>query len=239
MTHLDIELKKLRLDMVEMFNLVLSQLEKSQQALSEFDKDLAREVRVNEKRVNSFELKLDRDCENIIALFNPVAVDLRFVLASLKMNSNLERIGDIAEGIAQFVLSIKNAPDQNLLKATRVMEMFATANSIVADVRTSFENEDTRLARNVFMKDELLDEINIASTSAVAEFIKNNPDKINQSLYMLSTIRKLERVGDQSKNIAEEIIFYVEAKVIKHKKISEKISTTDSSQSENPGDIKS
>jgi phosphate transport system protein len=239
MTHLDIELKKLRLDMVEMFNLVLSQLEKSQQALSEFDKDLAREVRVNEKRVNSFELKLDRDCENIIALFNPVAVDLRFVLASLKMNSNLERIGDIAEGIAQFVLSIKNAPDQNLLKATRVMEMFTTANSIVADVRTSFENEDTRLARNVFMKDELLDEINIASTSAVAEFIKNNPDKINQSLYMLSTIRKLERVGDQSKNIAEEIIFYVEAKVIKHKKISEKISTTDSSQSENPGDIKS
>lgn len=238
MTHLDIELKKLRLDMVEMFNLVLSQLEKSQQALSEFDKDLAREVRVNEKRVNSFELKLDRDCENIIALFNPVAVDLRFVLASLKMNSNLERIGDIAEGIAQFVLSIKNAPDQNLLKATRVVEMFATANSIVADVRTSFENEDTRLARNVFMKDELLDEINIASTSAVAEFIKNNPDKINQSLYMLSTIRKLERVGDQSKNIAEEIIFYVEAKVIKHKKISEKISTTDSSQSENPGDIK-
>ncbi len=239
MTHLDIELKKLRLDMVEMFNLVLSQLEKSQQALSEFDKDLAREVRVNEKRVNSFELKLDRDCENIIALFNPVAVDLRFVLASLKMNSNLERIGDIAEGIAQFVLSIKNAPDQNLLKATRVMEMFTTANSIVADVRTSFENEDTRLARNVFMKDELLDEINIASTSAVAEFIKNNPDKINQSLYMLSTIRKLERVGDQSKNIAEEIIFYVEAKVIKHKKISEKISTSDSSQSENPGDIKS
>lgn len=225
--------------MVEMFNLVLSQLEKSQQALSEFDKDLAREVRVNEKRVNSFELKLDRDCENIIALFNPVAVDLRFVLASLKMNSNLERIGDIAEGIAQFVLSIKNAPDQNLLKATRVMEMFTTANSIVADVRTSFENEDTRLARNVFMKDELLDEINIASTSAVAEFIKNNPDKINQSLYMLSTIRKLERVGDQSKNIAEEIIFYVEAKVIKHKKISEKISTSDSSQSENPGDIKS
>ncbi len=224
--------------MVEMFNLVLSQLEKSQQALTDFDKDLAREVRVNEKRVNSYELKLDRDCENVIALFNPVAVDLRFVLASLKMNSNLERIGDIAEGIAQFVLSIKNVPDPNLLEATRVMEMFTTANSIVADVRTSFENEDTRLARNVFMKDELLDEINIASTSAVAEFIKNNPDKINQSLYMLSTIRKLERVGDQSKNIAEEIIFYVEAKVIKHKKISEKISTTDSLQSENPGDIK-
>jgi len=223
MTHLDIELKKLRLDMFEMFGLVYAQLEKARNSLVHFDKDLAREVRVNEKRVNSFELKLDRDCENIIALFNPVAVDLRFVLACLKINSNLERIGDIAEGIAQFVLSIKNAPDQDLLQRTRVIEMFDTANSIVADVMTSFEKENTSLARNVFMKDELLDEINANANVAVAEFIKEHTDKINQSLYMLSTIRKLERVGDQSKNIAEEIIFFIEAAVLKHKKKHEKL----------------
>lgn len=215
--------------MNEMFILVNSQMDKSRKALVDFDKDLAREVRVNEKRVNSFELKLDRDCENIIALFNPVAVDLRLVLASLKINSNLERIGDIAEGIAQFVLSIKSAPDQELLKATRVIEMFDIAISIVTDVMTSFETEDTRLARNVFMKDEMLDDINMSANTAVAEFITAHPEKINQSLYMLSTIRKLERVGDQSKNIAEEIIFYVEAKVLKHKKKHEKISgATDS-----------
>ena len=232
MTHLDIELKKLKQDMAEMFGLVYSQLEKARQALVAFDKDLAREVRVNEKRVNSFELKLDRDCENIIALFNPVAIDLRFVLAALKINSNLERIGDIAEGIAQFVLSIKNAPDQELLVNSRVIEMFDTANSIVFDVMTAFESEDTTLARNVFMKDELLDEINMAANASVAEFIRNNNEKINQSLYMLSTIRKLERVGDQSKNIAEEIIFYIEAKVLKHKKKHEKISGL--SQGENP-----
>jgi phosphate transport system protein len=225
MTHLDIELKKLRLDMFEMFGLVYAQLVKARNSLVSFDKDLAREVRVNEKRVNSFELKLDRDCENIIALFNPVAVDLRFVLACLKINSNLERIGDIAEGIAQFVLSIKNAPDQELLQRTRVIEMFDTANSIVADVMTSFEKEDTSLARHVFMKDELLDEINAEANGAVADFIKEHNEKINQSLYMLSTIRKLERVGDQSKNIAEEIIFFIEAAVLKHKKKHEKLST--------------
>jgi phosphate transport system protein len=225
MTHLDIELKKLRLDMFEMFGLVYAQLVKARNSLVNFDKDLAREVRVNEKRVNSFELKLDRDCENIIALFNPVAVDLRFVLACLKINSNLERIGDIAEGIAQFVLSIKNAPDQELLQRTRVIEMFDTANSIVADVMTSFEKEDTSLARHVFMKDELLDEINAEANGAVADFIKEHNEKINQSLYMLSTIRKLERVGDQSKNIAEEIIFFIEAAVLKHKKKSEKLSS--------------
>ena len=111
MTHLDTELKNLKTDMIEMFGLVLSQLNKSQEALINLDKDLAREVLINERRVNGFELKIDRDCENIIALFNPVAVDLRFVLATMKINSNLERIGDIAEGICQFVLNIKLEPD--------------------------------------------------------------------------------------------------------------------------------
>jgi phosphate transport system protein len=226
MTHLDIELKKLKVDMTEMFGLVYAQLEKSRKALVHFDKDLAREVRVNEKRVNAFELKLDRDCENIIALFNPVAVDLRFVLASLKINSNLERIGDIAEGIAQFVLNINNPPDAELLQQTRVIEMFDIANSIMFDVMKAFEEENTSLARNVFVKDEKLDEINLSANNAVAEFIKAHPDKINQSLYMLSTIRKLERSGDQSKNVAEEIIFYIEAKVLKHKKKSEKLASS-------------
>src|SRR6185436_4745080 len=100
-------------------------------SLITLDKDLALEVMEKERRVNSFELKLDRDCENIIALFNPVAVDLRFVLACLKINSNLERMGDIAEGIAKFVIDINNIPDKDLLSTTRTEEMFVTANSIV------------------------------------------------------------------------------------------------------------
>jgi phosphate transport system protein len=217
MTHLDIELKNLKNDMLEMFGLVLSQLNKSKDALILFDKDLAREVLVNEKRVNGFELKIDRDCENIIALFNPVAIDLRFVLASMKINSNLERIGDIAEGVCQFVLNIKLEPEKDLVEKTRLVEMFDTCSSILNDVMNAFENEDTRLARSVFKKDETLDEININANQAVAEFIRSNMDRINQSLYTLSAIRKLERVGDQCKNIAEEIIFYIEAKVLKHK----------------------
>jgi phosphate transport system protein len=222
MTHLDTELKNLKTDMIEMFGLVLSQLNKSQEALINLDKDLAREVLINERRVNGFELKIDRDCENIIALFNPVAVDLRFVLATMKINSNLERIGDIAEGICQFVLNIKLEPEKDLLEKTRVVEMFNTGASILEDVMNAFEKEDTRLARSVFKKDEILDEININSTQAVADFIRANPDRINQSLYTLSIIRKLERVGDQCKNISEEIIFYIEAKVLKHKPRAQK-----------------
>jgi phosphate transport system protein len=222
MTHLEAEIKNLKTELLDMFHLVISQLEKSRESLVRLDKDLAREVMINEKRVNAFELKIDRDCENTIALFNPVAIDLRFVLACLKINSNLERIGDIAEGICQFVLNIKMEPEKDLLERTRMMEMFNTSIEILDEVRLAFENEDSRLARSVFKKDEILDEINLNANQAVAEFIKDHNDRINQSLYLLSSIRKLERVGDQCKNIAEEIIFYIEAKVLKHKSREQK-----------------
>ena len=102
------------------------------------------------------------------------------------------------------------------------MMMFDTSISILDDVKIAFETDDTKLARSVFKKDELLDEINLAATESVAEFIRGNPDRINQSLYLLSAIRKLERVGDQCKNISEEIIFYIEAKVLKHKSPEQK-----------------
>ncbi len=222
MSHLDSEIKNLKSEMLEMFTLVRSQLEKSKVSLIQLDKDLAREVLVNEKRVNGFELKLDRDCENIIALFNPVAIDLRFVLACLKINSNLERIGDIAEGICQFVLNIKLEPEKSLLETSRLVEMFDTSIIILQEVMEAFDKEDTKLARSVFKKDEILDEINLNANQAVSDFIRANTERINQSLYLLSTIRKLERVGDQCKNIAEEIIFYIEAKVLKHKTQAQK-----------------
>ena len=215
--YIDSELKALKKSLLEMFSLVSNQLKKSRESLITFDKDLAREVRVNEKRVNSLELNIDRDVENFLALYNPLAGDLRFLIAALKINSNLERIGDIADGIAQFVINIKNKPDNELIECTRLLEMFDTSIEILSDVMVSFDDEDTKIARKVFKKDELLDEINLEANELVAEFIQKHPDKINQSLYTLSTIRKLERVGDQSKNIAEEIIFSIESKVLKHK----------------------
>ncbi len=218
MTHLDTELQLLKGECISMWTLVILQLKKTQDALLRFDKDLAREVVLNEKRVNAYELKIDRDCENIFALFNPVAVDLRFVLAVLKINNNLERTGDIAEGIGKFIVSEKSAFDKNLLETGQVVTMFDESISMLTDVLTAFEKEDTALARSIFKQDEILDAINVSANSVITEFIRKNPDKLEQALYILSTIRKLERVGDQAKNIAEEIIFYVEAKVLKHKK---------------------
>src|SRR5204862_2736721 len=110
------EIKRLKDEAVEMFELVISQLRKSRTALLSFDKDMASEVTFNEKRVNALELKIDKDCENIFALMNPVAIDLRFVLAVLKINSNLERIGDISDGIARYVVESSDPFDETLLK---------------------------------------------------------------------------------------------------------------------------
>ena len=216
MTQIESELQLLKEEVISMWRMVSSQLGKARTALTNFDKDLAHEVIIKERRVNGAELKIDRDCENIFALYTPVAVDLRFVLAVLKINSNLERIGDIAEGIAKYIISAEAGFRPDLLKVTKVMEMYDESIIMLEDTLTAFINEDTSLARGVFKKDDFLDEININANRLVGEFLKTYPDELDEALYALSVIRKLERVGDQSKNIAEEIIFYIEAKVIKH-----------------------
>ncbi len=216
MTQLETELQLLKEEVKNMWSLVRSQLIKGKASLQDFDKDLAREVKLTERRVNAFELKIDRDCEDIFALFSPVAIDLRFLLAVLKINSNLERTGDIAEGVAKHILVTEKPFSAELLKATKIMEMYDESINMLDDTLTAFENEDTLLARSVFKRDEFLDNINVSANKLVLQYLKEFPDELDMALYALSIIRKLERVGDQAKNIAEEIIFYVEAKVLKH-----------------------
>ncbi len=216
MTQLEIELQLLKDEVKNMWSLVNSQLVKARTSLLNFDQDLAREVKMKEKRVNGSELKIDRDCENLFALYTPVAIDLRFLLAVLKINSNLERIGDIAEGVAKYVLSAEKPFSPELFKATKVVEMYNEAMKMLEDTQVAFETEDTVLARGVFKKDEFLDDINRSANELIEAYLEEYPKDIDQALYALSIIRKLERVGDQSKNIAEEIIFYLEAKVLKH-----------------------
>lgn len=222
MTPLENEIATLKKELVSMWILVQSQLNKAKDAMVAFDKDLAREVLIKEKRVNSFELKIDRDCENIFALYCPVAVDLRFLLAALKINTNLERIGDIAAGIALYVVESSVNFDVKALESTSLLRMYEEAVNILIDTRTAFEKEDTSLARSIFKRDDVLDAINEAAPVIIAEIIKADAEGITEALYILSVIRKLERVGDQAKNIAEEIIFYVEAKILKHLESSQR-----------------
>lgn len=218
MTHIEKEIELLNDDIRELMYLVNTQLKKNRKAFMEFDEELAHEIIANEKRVDKLELKIDRDCENILALHNPVAIDLRFVIACFKINSDLERIGDHADSIAKYILDFGGPIDKDTVQKMHLTEMFDVAIQMFGFVFKSFISEDTKLARKVFAKDEVLNEINRKISGITAKLIDKDMDNIQQYLYLFSIIRKLERVGDLTKNVAEEIIFYIEAKVLKHKK---------------------
>jgi phosphate transport system protein len=216
MTHLHEQLKELRENLLEMAELVRSQFKKSLMSLFEEDDDLANEVVHNERRVNAMELKIDRDCEHIFTLLTPVAQDMRFVFGTLKINADLERIADYAEGISNLILLGEKQFDKALVETIELKRMFEVAYEMLKDVEDAYSNDDTRLARSVFARDKQLNKINEKVTSIVEDYIKLNLDQIKQALLLISIIRKLERVGDHITNIAEEIIFYKEAKVLKH-----------------------
>ncbi len=220
MNLLETELGELKTELIEMTLLVRGQLEKAITAFYTFDKDLAKEIIKNEKRVNGSELIIDAKCEHILALFNPVAIDLRFVVASLKMVSDLERIGDNAKGIAQFIVRSDKPFDPELINAFRFRDMTNTTMEMLSILCESFETDNTELARTIFSKDEQVDEINTLANEALTKYVKNinDEEKILQAIYFLSIIRKMERTGDYITNVAEEIIFYVKAKVLKHKR---------------------
>lgn len=222
MTHLEAELQRLKDQIIDMMYLVRNQLLKAKEAFINLDKDLAREIIHYETRVNATELSIDKDCEKILALFNPVAIDLRFVIASLKVNTQLERMGDHAEGMSVYVTRLEEAYEADLLKELRFKEMFDTVLSMIDDAIHAFNFENTKLARWVFGKDATANEINRNAAAIISKYAKKNPSKIDKYLLLFSTIKKIERVGDLAKNIAEETIFYTEAKVLKHKKKSEK-----------------
>lgn len=202
----------------EMLTLCKLQLEKAKEALVNHDTDLAEEVMNTEKRVNSLDLKIEKDCEKFLALYNPVAVDLRFIMAVLKMNAELERIADHAYNIAKYVVEEDKKIAPHLLKALEFDKMYETLDSMMDHITFAYTEKDVKTARKVFKKDKILDKINIKAFAVIEEEIKKDLSITQQALILFSVVKKLERVGDLIKNIAEEIIFYVDAEVLKHKR---------------------
>ena len=217
MRHLEQELIALRQDTIEMWKLVISQVRNAGDAILGFDKELAQKVSMREKKVDAYELKIDSVCENIIALHQPVAIDLRFVLAVLKINSNLERIADFAYGIARTLISTPTLIlDAELISLTNLQTMILDVNKMLAQGLEAFENEKSDIAAAIFSEDYQVDEINNQAPRIIADYIAKNPDRAYECLQLIASIRKLERIGDHCSNIAEEIFFYTDAKILKH-----------------------
>ena len=217
MRHIEQELSGLRQDLIDMLRLVISQVSNAGEAILLFDKDLAAKVNMREKKVDAYELKIDGYCENIIALYQPVAVDLRFVLAVFKINSNLERIADFANGISHILVDNPSVIlDAEVISDTRLQNMINQVNKMLAQGLEAFENEKSNFAAAIFNEDSQVDEINESAVKIIADYIQKNPDRAYECLQLIGIFRKLERIGDHCANIAEEIFFYIDAKVLKH-----------------------
>ena len=217
MRHIEQELSSLRQDLIDMWRLVISQVSNAGEAILLFDKDLAAKVDMREKKVDAYELKIDGFCENIIALYQPVAVDLRFVLAVFKINSNLERIADFANGISHILVDNPSVIlDAEVISDTHLQNMINQVNKMLSQGLEAFENEKSNFAAAIFNEDAQVDEINEKSVEVIAAYIQKNPDRAYECLQLVGIFRKLERIGDHCANIAEEIFFYIDAKVLKH-----------------------
>ena len=187
--------------------------------------DLAKEVATSDKRVNAMDLKVDRECENILALYMPVATDLRFVLAAIKICSNLEQIGDYAQQIAKSTMKFIKKADFPLIRNFKILKMFDTAMSMLVDAYEAMENNDSSLARKIFKKDDFINDANKQAANVAAKLLTEKSHNPKIILELFSICRKLERIGDLNKNLAEEIIFHLEleAKVLRHKNRKNKI----------------
>ncbi len=220
--QIEIELANLKSSLVELSNMVLLQIDKAGNALNNCDLELVEEVMRYEKRVNGLEVNVEKACENILALYNPVAHDLRYVLSTLKINVNLERIGDYARSISKIIKNKATPFKPELLEMFEINKMFQTTHMMMLTVLESIENDQNSSLKGIFSQDDILNDIQDDAPSRITEYIKKHPDDILECLNLYVVVRKLERVGDHLKNIAEEIIFYKEAKILRHKKFKNK-----------------
>jgi len=217
--HTEQEMMALKEEVSEMWKLTYSQLEKSKQAFLNNDVELAREVVSREKRLDAFELKIDSDGENYIALYNPVAIDLRLVLSIIKISSTLERIGDFAESIARHVIEDEcTIMDSTIIEELEIETMFDITISMLMDCFVALESENTKLSGKILAKDDQIDELYHKAIYILSDYIQKNPAQATCGLKTMLLIRKLERIGDHCSNIVEEIVFYIDAKVLKHAK---------------------
>lgn len=217
MRHKEQEMEALREEAMHMWKLVISQLEKAKNCFLESNIELAHEIVSREKRVDAFELKMDSNCENYIALYNPVAIDLRLALSLIKISNTLERIGDFADGVARHVIDEDcNDVDPALIEKLQLEHMFDMLIGMLTDSFVAFDSENTKISGRILARDEEVDAIYDHSMDVLADYVQTEPKFAKCALKLHLLTRKLERIGDHCCNIVEEIVFYVDARVLKH-----------------------
>lgn len=213
--HFDQQIDKLKTRLIKMCSLVNEQVEMAVRAIEEVDTELADFVVERDKKVDKYDVKVDKICMKLFALNQPVAMDLRLIMSSLTINTNLERVGDLASNIARFAKEIKSKPEY--FDELQFRDIANMAMEMVRIAIDSFIQNDPELAKNVLEMENKLDEMVHNNHKILIEIMKRNCDYIDTAVKIYTVLNHFERLGDHSTNIAEDVFFIVEAQNIKHR----------------------
>jgi len=213
--HLDEELKELHRDILRMAVFAQESIFKSIESLKNRDKYLAQDVISNDNKIDELELTIDEKCIDLIARYQPMAGDLRYIATGMKINAELERIADIAVDISQRSLELMEKP---LLKPlVDIPKLSQVSQNMVRDAIDAFIKRDAQLARKVVLADAEADRLrNLVQDELVNEYLARDLKTADRAVALLLIARYLERICDHTTNIAEDVIYMVEAKVVKH-----------------------
>ena len=214
MRHFVEELEQLKTKLLEMGALVESSIQRSISAVTQKDRNAAEEVFRNEERVNAIELEIDDFAIKLLALHQPMAADLRLIVAALKINTDLERMGDLAVSIAERAMSLIEGPV--IKPMIDIPHIAGLVQSMVRKALDAFVMRDADLARSVLASDDAVDRLRTASYHELTSFMEKDPANIQQALHLMSVTRNLERIADHSTNIAEDVLFLVKGIDVRH-----------------------
>jgi len=214
--HFELELEKLKKRILKMGNLVAEQVHNAFDALLRGDNELARQIIEKDRKVDKLDNKIDKLCQNIFALTQPVATDLRLIMSSLRMNNDLERMGDHAVVIAQKIEGISEYP--SILQELHIEEIVNMTDMIVNDVITILNSKNTTFVKDIFLLATAIEEKVEAVTARIIEEMMHKTEVIVVATNLIVVLTSIERLAGYSTNIAESIVFIVDGKILKHKK---------------------
>lgn len=213
--HLHRQLHELKQEIVYVGSLVEEALDKALRALGTRNELLAREVVDADEEINRMEVAVEEDCLRILALYQPVAMDLRFVVAVLKINNDLERIGDLAKNIAKRVIYLSRAREVGVPSDFR--DMARIAQHMVKQSLDALVTSNSNLARQVRGDDDKVDAIRDRISETMSARIQEHPEQIDVLMKLFSVARHLERLADMATHIAEEVIYMVDGAIVRHR----------------------
>ena len=217
--HLEREVASLKKQIVTLGTIVEEAVFDAVQAVQERNTFLAKKVIDGDTIINQKEIEIEEECLKILALHQPVAIDLRFIVAVLKINNDLERIGDLAANIAARAMKLAKLPDKGNVFDLNLMT--ETTKSMLKQSLDALLEMDIDIARQVLPLDDELDEMNRHNYHSGQEIIKANPEITSQVLATLSVSRNLERIGDQTTNIAEDVIYMISGDIVRHSHLAD------------------